>query len=164
MKKNLNLYLLLAVLFCFVLSCKQNTQTTLSTSEKEELQSSVLDVFNTLINGMNEHQPEEIAKCYWNDTSLVYVAEGQITKGWEALLEKVTTFYTDSMNLSNKIVLDEILVDVLDKNYSVVTANGIISFLDDSGELRDMKYSITDIFKSDGNSWVIINEHESISF
>ena len=153
---------LLAVLLLLSGAC-QPAETPLTDAEKGEITAAVRAVFDTMVQGMNEHDVDMILGCYWKSDQLRFAGDGELISGWDALYESASTGHADPAIQEWSHSIDEVLIDVLSRDIALVTARGVVNLVDEEGNKSQLGYTVTDVFQRQESGWIIINEHESVA-
>lgn len=143
-----------ATLFLATSAC-QPAQPALSEADRADIEASVTEVFQRMVEGMNEDDVEKILTAYSHD--ILYTGGGETWEGWDAFNENVRTSYSDPNLEAWHHRVDEIRVMALSEDYAFLTAWGA------SGPRYEFGYSVTDLFHRTPEGWLVINEHESDS-
>lgn len=148
---------------CWMLLAGCQTNNDLTASEIDEIKTSVKTVFDTMVDGMNEHDADKIMECYLKDESLRYAVDGELVLGWNAMNERAQAGHDDPDEYS-PVTINDVYVDVLTRDVATVSALGTIEFINADRDTVQILYAITDVFKRMENGWKVVNEHESTSF
>jgi uncharacterized protein (TIGR02246 family) len=130
--------------------------------EKAEIVTEVKAVLDTMVEGMNEHDVDQIMSLYQKGDRLIVVGNGIFSEGWDSLYALVNDFHTDPANESARVSIDEVRIEALSRDLAVLMASGRQTRVDEQGAETSVGYSLTDVLVRAGNTWIIINEHESL--
>ena len=156
-----DLIILLMVAPLLIVGCQQ-TNSSLSVAEKNEIETAIKVVFDRMVEGMNEHDADKIASCYLKNKQFRYAGEGTLETDWESGSEGMYNWHADPAHREWSITIEETIVDVLSREMVVITARGTAYQPDETGKKIQRGYSVTDIFQRQEDGWIIINEHESV--
>jgi ketosteroid isomerase-like protein len=146
--------LIVAIVFLAASAC-QAAGPAFSDADGAEIEAAVSEVFQRMVDGMNEDDAEKILSAYSQD--ILYTGRGETFEGWDAFSQNVRDTYMDANLQVWHHRVDEIRVKALSQDYALVSAWGA------SGPEYQFGYSVTDLFHRTPDGWLIVNEHESDS-
>ena len=100
----------------------QNSTNELSESEKDSITKEVRSEFDKIIEAVNNHDDDAMMQIHWNSPDYMYVSNGMITKGWEAVLKGVKSIHSNPKNQSFRLDMDEVIIRVIDREAAMITA------------------------------------------
>jgi uncharacterized protein (TIGR02246 family) len=134
-------------------ACQPAVESTVEV-DHEAIAATIREALDVMLAGMNDHDVPRIMSVYAED--VLYVGEGAILEGLDALTEAVGAFHAGPGSEWSTEV-DRVTVDVLSGDNALLTASGL------TGPELSRGYSLTDVFERRGDAWVIVYEHESVS-
>ena len=146
-------WFVMAALAAFALGACESAEVPMTDSDRAGIETAVRAVFQTMVDGMNEDDPEKILSAYSRD--ILYTGDGSFEEGWDVFSESVRTAYAEPSEVPWMHRIEEIRVKVLSRDYAVVMADGV------SGPEYQYDYSVTDLFQLTPDGWLVIHEHES---
>jgi hypothetical protein len=157
------MYLCMFVAGLFFAGACQPAEPPFTDAEKDEIKVAVRSVFDTMVQGMTEHDADKIFTCYLKSDQLRYAGDGNLVSGWDDNYEMASTGHADPAIQEWSWSIDEVLIDVLTRDFAVVTARGKRNEVDEEGNESQRGYTVTDVFQRQESGWIIINEHESMA-
>ena len=134
----------------------------LTATEKTEIETAVKAVLDTMVEGMNEHDVDKILSIYQKSDHLLYSGNGLLIVGWDDNYAGTNEFHSDPANAGRSHSIDDVTIDVVNRDLALLTASGYVTLTDDEGTETSRGYSLTDVLVLEDGKWVIINEHESL--
>ncbi|HEY5646027.1 MAG TPA: nuclear transport factor 2 family protein, partial [Pseudomonadales bacterium] len=117
------LYHLLAGIVLFAVACQPN-DTSLTDTEKSQIEADVRVIFDALIDAVNEHDVDEIMGYILESDELRHAGGGSLFFGWNTLHEAVSNWHADPANQAWSVTMDEVIVEVLSREIAILTARG----------------------------------------
>ena len=139
------------------------TATPLMDAEKSEIEAEVRAIFDTIVEGINEHDVDKILGSFLKSDQVRYAGGGTMFSGWQTLHEGASTWHADPANQASSFTMDEVIVDVLSREIAILTARGTETNMDENGNPVQRGYTVTHVLQHRTAGWVIINLHESES-
>jgi uncharacterized protein (TIGR02246 family) len=156
--KNLIVIFLISLLPIF--GC-QKAPAPLSETETEEIKKEVKEVFSQATKAANDHDADSMLSHDWNSGDYLYVANGEVMKGWEPKLKVATSIHTNPIYQSYTVDYDEIVMKVIDRNAVMITGSGYFNnFPGDEGP-RSIKFAVTFLYQKIDGKWLMTIGHES---
>lgn len=153
-------------IFIFLLSMLafwgcQNTQTVLSDAEKEQIKEEVATVFGQMMKGADDHNPDEMMSHAWNNDEFIYVSNGTVINGWEAMMKTVASIHANPEFQSYTVNIEETVIKVICNDAAMVTATGYFGNFPGEQGPRTVQMAVTYLFEKIDGKWLVTIGHES---
>jgi len=160
-------FLTITLAVALLVACKapapeDTAEQPLTATEKTEIEAAVMAVLDIMVEGMNEHDVDKILSVYQKSDHLLYSGEGNLVVGWDDLYAMANDSHSDPANASARHSIDNVTVDVLNRDLALLTASGYLTRTDEEGTETSRGYSLTDVLTREDGKWLVINEHESL--
>jgi uncharacterized protein (TIGR02246 family) len=126
-----------------------------SAEQKRQIEADVLAVMTVQSQAWNRGDVEGFMNGYWRSDELVFVSGDQVTRGWQATLDRYKKSY-DSKAKMGTLTFSNIEVNVLSKDTAVVIGSWSLARESDNPHGK-----FTLIFRKLKEGWRIIHDHTS---
>ena len=130
--------------------------TTVSAQSKDaKISAEIQSVMNAQVLAWNAGDIEGFMKGYWNSDLMKFVSGDNVSRGWQAALERYKKNY-DSKAKMGVLTFSDLEVSVLSKDSAVVLGSWSLARKKDNP-----KGKFTLIFRKFKDGWKIIHDHTS---
>ena len=130
--------------------------TTVSAQSKDaKISAEIQSVMNAQVLAWNAGDIEGFMKGYWNSDRMKFVSGDNVSRGWQAALERYKKNY-DSKAKMGVLTFSDLEVSVLSKDSAVVLGSWSLARKKDNP-----KGKFTLIFRKFKDGWKIIHDHTS---
>ena len=128
-------------------------------SDEDIVRSRVRKLVETWSSVWDEKTTERAAEFYSKDKGLVFFDVGPIHLGWDQYSGSIERSFQSIMSL--KLRLNDDMGVVLDENFALTTATGLMTTVTKDGKTDELNVRFTGVWRRERGSWVLVHDHWS---
>jgi ketosteroid isomerase-like protein len=109
----------------------------------------------------NAHDTDRHLAAFSRDSALIFIINGEIIRGWEALRARQRQWWSDGMAMGVYAYLGEPTCEVLGKDLGLTTHLIAARASAPNGQVRERQLAFTALWSKRAEGWRIIYAHES---
>ena len=131
------------------------------TSESGTFEQQVVPLLAEILASANAHDTERHLAAYSRDPVLIFVINGEIIRGWQALRERQRQWWHDGKATGTYAYVGEPTYQVLGKDLGMTTHVIVARACSPGGQLSERHLAFTALWARQQEGWRIIHAHES---
>ncbi len=130
-------------------------------SEPGAFQQQVEPLLAEVLASANAHDTDRHMAAYARDSALIFIINGEIIRGWEALRGRQRQWWNDGKAVGSYEYLGEPAYEALGKDLGVTTLLIAARAQLPGGQVRERQLAFTALWSRRQDGWRIIYAHES---
>ena len=135
----------------------------MSDEQKASIKQEVQAVFDASAKDAGNHNVKTIMKYFWNNENLVYAANGNLIKGWDAMYNVASTVHSKPENQKFYLNFDEVIIKVIDEKTALVNGVGQIVDIPVGDVTTTTNLTVTFLMEKIDDDWLVTAGQESTS-
>ena len=131
------------------------------TSELESFQKQVAPMLAEMEASANAHDTDRHLAAYSKDPALVFIINGEIIQGWDALRERQRQWWDDGKAKGVYTYIGEPTCEMFGKDHGLTTHLIAAQAKVPDGQVRERQLAFTALWVRQAEGWRIIYAHES---
>jgi ketosteroid isomerase-like protein len=130
-------------------------------SELEAFQQQVAPLLAEMQASANAHDTDRHLAGYSRDSALIFIINGEMIRGWEALRERQRQWWNDGKAVGSYEYLGRPICEVLGPDLGMTTVLIAARGRQPDGQVRERQLAFTALWSRRQEGWQIIYAHES---